>query len=605
MLQIVSENSLSSQDQFDRSEVTAMIEQEIKGSAFGWLVQRRLLALTLLAATLLVWEQAGGAELPDAAAFKVAIEKRIGKTLSACSVNQPVSTWSDCFGDAKYDYSEGPGFNKCSYSTEKSTVRCNIFVNAASRRLGYFTNGSLSTGLLKTFYDTTFIGDFHPNSNYTVTTLSKGFAFSYKKVMAGHFASAQLNGIGISVKQSFGGLKREIGEWVNNRLTANKDAPSLNFLNAYKSLIPDALQSESGFNLIAEAIGPTMVVAVREQEKKNNGALEAQKKERLAKEEAERQRAEQARQEKERLAKEETERQRAERARQEKERLAKEDADRRQTLLEQELRQLKDSLARESEERASLQKKLEKIEAGTADKLSVQPTRYGLVIGNAQYREVDRLENSVTDAKAFSDSLTELGFTVSAFYNMTQRDLLTSIREFENKLRGGDEVVFYYAGHGVQIGNTNYLLPVDVGNSSASQVRDQSVALQTILDRLSEKDVKFALAVIDACRDDPFKGTGRAIGSRGLAPTTAATGQMIIFSAGAGQQALDKLNDKDRNPNGVFTRVFLKEMKKPGVTVNGILRTVRHEVFQMARSVGHEQVPAVYDQTIGEFYFRK
>jgi hypothetical protein len=561
-----------------------MIKVNTEISLFRWCIQRRILFPSLLIVATFLWEPAGGAELLDATALKGAVEKRIGKTLSLCSANQPVSMWNDCFGDAEYPFIGGKGFNVC----DPVAGPCYPYMaslRSRSRRLGHFTNGSLSIGLLKTFNGATFVGDFHPNSNHTVTTLAKGFSFSIRGVKAGNFSNFQLNGVGIKVSSGLGGLKSEIGEWVNDRLILSKGQTSLEFLNNYVPLIPDALRAESGYLRISEAIGPTEVAAGQDQKKKSNGALEVQEKKRLAKEEAERQRTGQLRQEKERLAKEE--------------------ADRRQTLLEQELRQLKDRLARESEERASLKKKLEKIEARTVEKLSVQPTRYGLVIGNAQYREVDRLENSVTDAQAFSDSLTELGFTVSSFYNVTQRDLLTSIREFENKLRGGDEVVFYYAGHGVQIGNTNYLLPVDVGNSSASQIRDQSVALQTILDRLSEKDVKFALAVIDACRDDPFKGTGRAIGSRGLAPTTAATGQMIIFSAGAGQQALDKLNDKDRNPNGVFTRVFLKEMKKPGVTVNSILRTVRYEVFQMARSVGHDQVPAVYDQTIGEFYFRK
>ena len=112
--------------------------------------------------------------------------------------------------------------------------------------------------------------------------------------------------------------------------------------------------------------------------------------------------------------------------------------------------------------------------------------------------------------------------------------------------------------------------------------------------------------MIDACRDNPFKTAGgRAIGGRGLAPTTAATGQMVIFSAGAGQQAMDKLGPTDKNKNGLFTRVFLKEMQKPGVSVDRVVRNVRNEVVGLAKSVGHEQVPAIYDQVVGEFYFRR
>jgi hypothetical protein len=138
-------------------------------------------------------------------------------------------------------------------------------------------------------------------------------------------------------------------------------------------------------------------------------------------------------------------------------------------------------------------------------------------------------------------------------------------------------------------------------------MKDEGISLQRILDDMSEKKAKFTLAMIDACRDNPFKTNGRAIGGngRGLAPTTAATGQMVVFSAGTGQQALDKLGPNDKDKNGLFTRIFVREMQKPGVSVDRVVRSVRGEVVNMAKSVGHEQVPAIYDQVVGEFYFRK
>jgi uncharacterized caspase-like protein len=171
-------------------------------------------------------------------------------------------------------------------------------------------------------------------------------------------------------------------------------------------------------------------------------------------------------------------------------------------------------------------------------------------------------------------------------------------------VEGGDEVLFFYAGHGVQLGNANYLLPIDIKGDSEEQVKDEAIQLQRVLDDMQDKQVKFTLAVIDACRDNPFKGSGRAIGTRGMAPTTAATGQMIIFSAGSGQQALDKLGGTDKDPNSVFTRTFLKEMEKPGLTVDRVLRNVRNQVVELAKSVGHQQVPALYDQVVGDFYFK-
>lgn len=180
-----------------------------------------------------------------------------------------------------------------------------------------------------------------------------------------------------------------------------------------------------------------------------------------------------------------------------------------------------------------------------------------------------------------------------------------AIRNFANAVQGGDEVMFFFAGHGVQLGATNYLLPTDIVGDNEGQVRDEAIQLQRVLDDMSEKKAKFTLAMIDACRDNPFKTSGRAIGGRGLAPTTAATGQMVIFSAGTGQQALDKLSPSDKSKNGLFTRVFVQEMQKPNQSVDRVVKNVRNQVAELAKSVGHEQVPAIYDQVLGDFYFKR
>jgi Caspase domain len=231
--------------------------------------------------------------------------------------------------------------------------------------------------------------------------------------------------------------------------------------------------------------------------------------------------------------------------------------------------------------------------------------RKALVIGNDLYTHVPKLHNAGADAEAMAKSLESVGYKVFKYLNLDEKKFKQVIRDFRQNLSGGDEVLFFYAGHGVQLGNANYLLPTDVQGDQEDQVKDDAILLQKVLDDLEEKKTKFALAVIDACRDNPFKGKGRAIGGRGLAPTSAATGQMIMFSAGSGQQALDRLGDNDKEKNGLFTRIFVKEMTKPGFSVDRVLRNVRNEVVRLARSVGHEQTPALYDQAVGEFYFRQ
>lgn len=229
--------------------------------------------------------------------------------------------------------------------------------------------------------------------------------------------------------------------------------------------------------------------------------------------------------------------------------------------------------------------------------------RLALVIGNDAYQAVPKLLNARADARAMAKQLEATGFKVTLQLDLSERAMKDALRTFRTSIEGGDEVVVFFAGHGVQLGAANYLLPVDIRGDSEEQVKDEAIPLQKILDDLGERKARFSLAIVDACRDNPFRSQGRAIGGRGLAPTAAASGQMVIFSAGTGQQALDRLGDKDENPNGLFTRIFLREMAKPGVSIDRVVRTVRNEVVQLAKGVGHDQVPALYDQTLGDFYF--
>ncbi len=234
---------------------------------------------------------------------------------------------------------------------------------------------------------------------------------------------------------------------------------------------------------------------------------------------------------------------------------------------------------------------------------SADAKRLALVIGNDSYMSATPLQNARSDARAVAQVLQRDGFTVTLKEDLTLKAMKDALRSFKERISGGDEAVFYFSGHGVQFEGTNYLIPTDLVPQSQEQVVDESVPLQRILDDLRDQKTRFALAIVDACRDNPFKGTGRAIGGRGLAPVTAATGQMVLYSAGAGQEALDRLGSRDSDPNGVFTRVLIKELLKPGVPADQMLKNVRNQVVSLARGVNHEQVPALYDQSIGDFCF--
>jgi hypothetical protein len=232
--------------------------------------------------------------------------------------------------------------------------------------------------------------------------------------------------------------------------------------------------------------------------------------------------------------------------------------------------------------------------------------RYALVIGNDHYQSVHSLEKADNDATAVGKALEQIGFQTTVLLDANRRQMNAAINRFVDDIGGGGDGVLFFAGHGVQIDNQNFLLPVDLESpQSAADIGDQAISLQAVQDKIAQVRARFALLVIDACRDNPLpKRAGRGIGAtRGLAQASSAEGQMVIFSAGANQQALDKLSPDDPNPNGVFTRELLPWLGKPGVSVRQAVLEVRRAVYARAKSLNHDQFPAVYDQVLGDFYF--
>ena len=263
-----------------------------------------------------------------------------------------------------------------------------------------------------------------------------------------------------------------------------------------------------------------------------------------------------------------------------------------------------ENLVKEQARLAQLQKEKDNKKQITEN---LTTKKKALVFGNNEYKKVNQLQTAVDDSLAISTKLKQQGYQVTLLNNGTRSQMLGAIRQFKQSLTNSDEVVMYYAGHGVQLGQSNFLLPTDIQGESEEQVRDDAIALDRVLSDFDEKEVVFTLAIIDACRDNPFKASGtRSVGgTRGLAPVSTANGEMIIFSAGAGQTALDNLGPNDKVKNGLFTRVLLDEMNNSDESIDRMVRNVRKRVVELAKSVGHNQVPAIYDQAIGEFYFSK
>jgi formylglycine-generating enzyme required for sulfatase activity len=236
--------------------------------------------------------------------------------------------------------------------------------------------------------------------------------------------------------------------------------------------------------------------------------------------------------------------------------------------------------------------------------LPAHAKRIALVMGNDNYTSVTKLQKAGNDATAMARELKAAGFTVQLHRDLNYRGMVKAVETFANSITGGDEVVVFFAGHGVQIKNGSYLLPTDIEANSEKEVEKTAYELLALTDMISEAKPAFSLVMIDACRDNPLKASGRSVGNlRGLSALEPPKGQIVVYSASRGQQALDRLNPQDSNPNGIFTREFITRMKKPGVKIEDLMREVQDSVESLAKSVNHEQRPAVYNEARGNFYF--
>lgn len=229
--------------------------------------------------------------------------------------------------------------------------------------------------------------------------------------------------------------------------------------------------------------------------------------------------------------------------------------------------------------------------------------RHALVIGNDSYQNVDPLRNARNDARLLGSTMRGMGFSVTTVENANRNQMWDAIDALKLRIKKGDEVIFFYAGHGVQIGSSPVLLPIDINARSDDQLLREGVSLHSVQDAL--RTAKFALLVIDACRDNPFpkrEGT-RSIGeSRGLARIEAADGMAVLMSASYGQKSLDRVPNGSAN-NGLFTHEFVQAIKTPGLDMQAVLRTVRDRVENQAATANNPQRPSIQDETRGSFVF--
>jgi hypothetical protein len=220
--------------------------------------------------------------------------------------------------------------------------------------------------------------------------------------------------------------------------------------------------------------------------------------------------------------------------------------------------------------------------------------RVALVIGNGSYKEAP-LSNPVNDARAISTALQEAGFTVILRENTDQRSMLTALREFGDKLRGGGTGLFYYAGHGMQIKGRNYLIPVGANVDREDEVAYNAVDAQAVLDKMEAAGNTTNIMILDACRNNPFTRSSRS-SQGGLAQMDAPVGTLVAFATSPGAVASD-----GTGANGLYTQHLLTAMRQQGSKVEDVFKQVRANVRRDSQG---KQVPWESTSLEGDFYFK-
>ena len=238
--------------------------------------------------------------------------------------------------------------------------------------------------------------------------------------------------------------------------------------------------------------------------------------------------------------------------------------------------------------------------------------RVALAVGINVYDSLpaaEQLKKAVNDARAVGAALKELGFDIAVEENVTRLAFIQAWQRFLNRLKPGDTAALFFAGHGVEVGGLNYLLPRDVPQVVAGQEKllaGASLRLNELMEDLRERKVRVSLLIVDACRDNPFRDrAGRSVGgARGLTRVEAARGSFVMYSAGEGEEALDRLPGGDADANSVFTRALLPILRTPGLSLQEIAVGVREKVVATAHAAGREQTPAYYDRLVGKLVLK-
>jgi Caspase domain/TPR repeat len=235
--------------------------------------------------------------------------------------------------------------------------------------------------------------------------------------------------------------------------------------------------------------------------------------------------------------------------------------------------------------------------------LAVDPVatekRVALVIGNSTYQNISRLDNPVNDARLMAEALRGAGFTLvggGAQIDLDKVRFDSAIQNLGNQIAGADVALFYYAGHGVQVRGSNYLVPVSANPTKEADVDFQMVDVALVLRQMEGSGTKLNFIILDACRNNPFGGRGLRATGGGLAQMNAPEGTLISYATQPGSVALDGVDG-----DSPYTKALAQTLRRPGLGVFDFFNEVG---LAVKRSTGGSQQPWMSSSPInGKFYF--
>lgn len=227
---------------------------------------------------------------------------------------------------------------------------------------------------------------------------------------------------------------------------------------------------------------------------------------------------------------------------------------------------------------------------------TADPARVALVIGNNAYADAP-LENPANDARAMAALLTEAGFTVETVLDAHHEGMLAAVDRLGAAIRKTEtkQVLFYYAGHGVQLDWRNYMLPVDARAMSADQVRQSCMDLGRLLEQCKPGNDRNYIIILDACRDNPF-GRGYRPEKQGLSQFDAPVGSLLAYATAPGRGAAD---GRRNGKNGLYTEHLVRELSIRNVRIEDAFKRVR---LNVRLASGGLQVPWETTSLESDFY---